>query len=64
MKSEREGINPSAKPSGTGCADCLATAAGGSIFAGAPNVVTSAAAIILQISTPQSTARLPVTRSS
>ena len=25
MKSERDGINPSAKPSGTGCVECLAT---------------------------------------
>jgi hypothetical protein len=24
MKSERDGINPAAKPSGTGCAECLA----------------------------------------
>ncbi len=39
-------------------------AAGGSIFGGAPNAVTSVAAIVRQISTLQSTARLPVTRSS
>lgn len=25
MKSEREGINPDAKPSGTGCMECLAS---------------------------------------
>ena len=25
MKSEEEGINPSAEPSGTGCAECMAT---------------------------------------
>ena len=63
MKSEREGINPSSKPSGTGCVECMATAAGGSIYADAPSVVTSVAATVHQISTHQSTHRLPDTRS-
>ena len=36
------------------------TAAGGSIFAGAPNAVTSAAAIVRQLSMPRSIARLQV----
>jgi hypothetical protein len=37
---------------------------GGFIFADAPNVVTSAAAIIPQISMHQNTARVPATRLS
>ena len=37
---------------------------GGSIYADAPSAVTSAVAIVHQISTPQSTARPPVTRLS
>ena len=50
MKSERDGINPAAKPSGTGCCRMhWLSAGGGCIFADAPNVVTSAAAIVHQI---------------
>ena len=38
----REGINPTAKPTGTGCVDCLGTGGGGYTSADAPNVGESA----------------------
>ena len=57
MKSESYGINPSVKPSGTGCG-----VAGGSIFADAPDVVISAAVIVRQVSMHQSTTQQRVIR--
>ena len=43
MKSERNGINPAAKPSGQVASNAWLWADGGCIFADAPNAVTSAA---------------------
>jgi hypothetical protein len=63
MKAQREGINALAEPSGTGCVECWRPAAGGSIFADAPNVVISDAVIVHQISMHQNIMRLQVTRS-
>ena len=62
MRSERDGINPAAEPSGTGCVECLALADGGSISADAPNAGISAAAIVHQISMHRNITPLRVTR--
>jgi hypothetical protein len=63
MKSERDGINPAAKPSGTGCVECLALwADGGSISADAPNAGISAAVTVHRISTHQNITPLRVIR--
>jgi len=43
VKSKRDGINLAAKPSGTGCAECVAQGAWWFHPADAPNAVTSAA---------------------
>jgi hypothetical protein len=49
MNSERDGINPAAMPSGTGCVECSGLdGCGGCIFADAPNAVTLAAATVHQ----------------
>ncbi len=62
MKSERDGINPAAKPSGTGCVECSAVGGGGCIFADVSNAGTSAAVILHQISMHRNITRLRVTR--
>ena len=62
MKSERDGINPAAKPSGTGCVDARLEADGGSIFADVPNAVTSVVVIVHRVSMHQNTTALRVTR--
>ncbi|MGB6673762.1 MAG: hypothetical protein WBE34_15135, partial [Candidatus Nitrosopolaris sp.] len=58
-RSLREGINPTAKPTGTGCFDCLTTGGWWLHLRGAPNVGESAAAITHQTNMPQSTMRAP-----
>jgi hypothetical protein len=63
----REGVNPTATPTGTGCVDCLAMAGGGYTSADALNVDKSAAAITLRTSMPQNTTRalaMPLSRAS
>jgi hypothetical protein len=64
MKSERDGVNPAAKPSGTVAPNAWLWADGGCIFADAPNALTSAAVIVRQISMHRNIAPQRVTRSS
>jgi hypothetical protein len=61
MNSEREGINPAAKPSGIGCVDCSGLDGGGYMFVDAPNAVTLAAVTVHQISMHRDIASLQVT---
>ena len=55
---------PRSPPSGTGCVECEARAAGGCTCAAAPSAATSAAATPHRRSTPPRTRRRPDTRSS
>src|SRR5262249_57371701 len=60
MTRDKDGIDLSAKPSDTGCGECLATGVGGCIFADAPSVAILAAAIIRRTNMRRSTTPRPI----